>query len=95
MNTSTAYTVIDLKTAPVRLEPVTTATNSQRVIVNPAGVAVGGLALYRAEVVPAGLIPDEAIHWIKSNDNVSFYAGQDTGREAVVRGVNPGSFTLV
>ena len=88
------YTVIDLLDAPVRLEPVTTEANSQGVIVNPAGVAVGALALYRVEVVPGGLIPDEAIHWTKSNVNVAFYAGRNTGREAVVRGVAPGDFTL-
>jgi hypothetical protein len=88
------YTVIDLKTAPVRLEPVTTATNSQGVIVNPAGVAVGGLALYRVEVVPPGLIPDGDIHWSCNSGSVSFYAGHNTGREAIVRGVSPGAFTL-
>jgi hypothetical protein len=88
------YTVIDLKTAPVRLEPVTTATNSQGVIVNPAGVAVGGLALYRVEVVPPGLIPDEDIHWSCNSGSVTFYAGHNTGGEAIVRGVSPGAFTL-
>jgi hypothetical protein len=88
------YTVIDLLDAPIRLEPVTAATNSQGVIVNPAGVADGALALYRVEVVPLGLIPDEAIHWTRSNDNVAFYSGQDTGREAIIRGVTPGDFTL-
>lgn len=88
------YTVIDLQATPVRLEPITTATNSQGVIRNPAGVAGGALALYRVEVVPEGIIPDEAIHWSKSNGNVAFYAGQDIGREAVIRGVTPGNFTL-
>ena len=78
----------------VRLEPITTSTNSQGVIRNPAGVADGALALYRVEVVPEELIPDEAIHWTRNNGNVAFYAGQDTGREVIVRGVTPGDFTL-
>jgi hypothetical protein len=90
----TVYTVIDLLSAPVRLEPITVSTNSQRVIYNPAGVADEALALYRVEVVPEGIIPDAAIHWTRSNGNVTFYEGRDTGREAIIRGVTPGDFTL-
>jgi hypothetical protein len=57
-------------------------------------VAVGGLALYRVEVVPPGLIPDEDIHWSCNSGSVTFYAGHNTGGEAIVRGVSPGAFTL-
>ncbi len=77
-----------------RLEPVTTASNNQGVIYNPAGVAVGGLALYRVEVEPGEGIPDTAIHWSRNNGNIAFYDGHDTGREAIVRGVAPGDYKL-
>jgi len=45
----------------VRLEPVTAATNEAGTIVNPAGVSVNGVAVYRVDAVPAGIVPDEAI----------------------------------
>ncbi|NLL82662.1 MAG: hypothetical protein GX230_00270, partial [Lentisphaerae bacterium] len=90
----TVWTVIDVNNAPVRLEPVTVATNSAGTIVNPAGVPLNGVAVYRVEVVPEGIIPESDIHWSKNNNNVTFYGGKNWGREAYVRGQAEGDFTL-
>ena len=90
----TVWTSIDLNDAPARLEPVTVATNSAGTIVNPAGVPLNGMAVYRVEVVPEGIIPENAIHWSKNNNNVTFYSGKNWGREAYVRGQAEGDFTL-
>ena len=90
----TVWTSIDLNDAPARLEPVTVATNSAGTIVNPAGVPLNGVAVYRVEVVPEGIIPESDIHWSKNNNNVTFYGGKNWGREAYVRGQAEGDFTL-
>jgi hypothetical protein len=90
----TVWTSIDLNDAPVRLEPVTVATNAAGTIVNPAGVPLNGVAVYRVAVVPEGIIPDSDIHWSKNNSNVTFYGGKNWGREAHVRGLAAGDFTL-
>ena len=90
----TVWTSIDLNDAPVRLEPVTVATNAAGTIVNPAGVPLNGVAVYRVEVVPEGIIPESDIHWSKNNNNVTFYGGKNWGREAYVRGQAEGDFTL-
>ena len=57
----TVWTAVDLTAAPVRLEPVTAAANEAGTVVNPAGVSVNGVAVYRVDAVPAGIVPDEAI----------------------------------
>jgi hypothetical protein len=80
------YTVIDLKAAPVRLEPVTTDANEQGLILNPCGVATNGLTMYKVDVVPPGIVPDSAIHWSIASGDVSFYQSHDTGRTAIIRG---------
>jgi hypothetical protein len=80
------FTVIDLKAAPVRLEPVTVATNELGYIFNPCGVATGGLAKYKVDVVPPGIVPDSAIHWSVASGGVTMYAGYDTGPTAVIHG---------
>lgn len=80
------YTVIDLKAAPVRLEPVTTVANEQGLIFNPCGVATNGLTMYKVDVVPPGIVPDSAIHWSIASGDVSFYQSHDTGRTAIIRG---------
>ncbi|MEI7947666.1 MAG: hypothetical protein WCJ02_13280 [bacterium] len=80
------YTAIDLTAAPVRLEPVTVATNELGNIFNPCGVATGGLAMYKVDVVPPGIVPDSAIHWSVASGGVTMYAGYDTGRTAIIHG---------
>jgi hypothetical protein len=80
------YTVIDLKAAPVRLEPVTVSTNELGYIFNPCGVATEGLTMYKVDVVPPGIVPDSAIHWSIASGDVSFYQSHDTGRTAIIRG---------
>jgi len=80
------YTVIDLQAAPVRLEPVTVAANEQGLILNPCGVATNGLAMYKVDVVPAGIVPDSAIHWSIASGDVNFYQSYSTGRTAIIRG---------
>ena len=80
------YTVIDLTAAPVRLEPITTDSNEQGYIFNPCGVETGGLAMYKVDVVPPGIVPDSAIHWSVASGGVTMYAGYDTGRTAVIHG---------
>jgi hypothetical protein len=80
------YTAIDLTAAPVRLEPVTTDSNELGYIFNPCGVATGGLAKYKVDVVPPGIVPDSAIHWSVASGGVTMYAGYDTGRTAVIHG---------
>jgi hypothetical protein len=86
------YTVIDLQSAPVRLEPVTVDANAQGLILNPCGVATNGLAMYKVDVVPAGIVADSAIHWSIASGDVSFYQNYNTGRSAIIRGGDtPGS----
>ncbi len=80
------YTVINLKAAPVRLKSVTVATNELGYIFNPCGVATNGLTMYKVDVVPAGIVPDSAIHWSIASGDVSFYQSHDTGRTAIIRG---------
>lgn len=80
------YTVIDLQAAPMRLEPVTVDTNELGYIFNPCGVGTGGLAKYKVDVVPPGIVPDSAIHWSVASGGVTMYAGYDTGRTAIIHG---------
>ncbi len=69
----------------MKLEPVTTETNAQGLILNPCGVAVGGLAMYHVGIEPAS-IQDENIHWSVVSGGVTFYGGQNTGREVIIKG---------
>ncbi|MBP5226404.1 MAG: hypothetical protein J6336_03380 [Kiritimatiellae bacterium] len=79
-------TEMDITAYALTLEPVTAATNAWGVILNPCGVATGGLAPYRVDIEPADRFPDGAIHWSVAEGGVSFYRGHDTGRDAVIRG---------
>ena len=70
----------------IKLEPITCGTVGAGVIVNPSGVAAGGLAVYRVEVEPEDAVADEDIHWSVAHGGVTFYSGHNTGREAIIRG---------
>jgi hypothetical protein len=70
----------------MRLEPVTVATNEQGLILNPCGVGIHELAMYKVNVVPAGIVPDSAIHWSIASGDVNFYQNYNTGRTAIIRG---------
>jgi hypothetical protein len=70
----------------MRLEPVTVATNEQGLILNPCGVGIQELAMYKVNVVPAGIVPDSAIHWSIASGDVNFYQNYNTGRTAIIRG---------
>ncbi|NLG01283.1 MAG: hypothetical protein GX565_14185, partial [Lentisphaerae bacterium] len=70
----------------IRLEPVTCATTGAGVIVNPSGVAAGGLAAYRVEVEPEDEVEDDDINWSVANGGVAFYGNHSNGREVIVRG---------
>jgi len=70
----------------VTLEPVTADANAQGLILNPCGVAANGLAAYRLTAEPAAAFPEESIHWSVAYGGVTFYGGNNTGREAIIRG---------
>jgi hypothetical protein len=70
----------------IKLEPITCGTVGAGVIVNPSGVAAGGLAVYRVEVEPEDAVADEDIHWSVAHGGVTFYSNHNTGREAIIRG---------
>jgi len=70
----------------IKLEPITCGTVGAGVIVNPSGVAAGGLAVYRVEVEPEDAVADGDIHWSVAHGGVAFYSGHNTGREAIIRG---------
>jgi len=82
----TCSTYVNIKPYRIELEPVTVAANGQGLIYNPCGVAAGGLAVYRVGVEPQGSLPDESIHWNIASGDVTFYGGNDTGREVIIRG---------
>jgi hypothetical protein len=64
------------------------STNAQGLVLNPCGVATNGLAMYKLDVVPAGIVPDNAIHWSIASGDVNFYQSYNTGRTAIIRGGN-------
>jgi len=70
----------------IKLEPITCGTTGAGVIVNPSGVAAGGLAAYRVEVEPEDAVADGDIHWSVAHGGVTFYSDHNTGREAIIRG---------
>jgi hypothetical protein len=70
----------------IKLEPITCGTVGAGVIVNPSGVAAGGLAVYRVEIEPEDAVADADIHWSVAHGGVTFYSNHNTGREAIIRG---------
>ena len=69
-----------------RLSSSDAGTTGAGVIVNPSGVAAGGLAAYRVEVEPEDAVADGDIHWSVAHGGVTFYSDHNTGREAIIRG---------
>ena len=69
-----------------RLSSSDAGTTGAGVIVNPSGVAAGGLAVYRIEIEPEDAVADGDIHWSVAHGGVTFYSGHNTGREAIIRG---------
>lgn len=73
------------------VEPITTQAQGNTVV-NPSGIAVGGVATYQIGVYP-GSINDAEITWSSANTNITFPNG-NIGRSVVVGANSPGLATL-